>query len=184
MQIYEPREDSELLRKVIKDYSKGVILDMGTGTGILAIAAVKSGAENVDAVDIYEDAVKCAKHNIELNQLSSKVKVWQSDLFSKIPSEKKYDLIIANLPILNYPETDLRFHSLSDPNFQYHKRLFEEVQKYIKENGIVRLAHADLQTDGFEQIESVAKQKGFKLSIIKEIVKNGYKWRNYEFKLE
>lgn len=160
------------------------VLDVGTGTGILAIASARSGAGNVDAIDISEEAVKCAKHNVKLNQLDDKVKVWQSNLFSAVPKENKYDLIIANLPILDYPEQDLRFHSLSDPSFEYHKRLFEEAVDFLNLRGVLQISHTNLQKDGFEKLETLAEEKGFKFQITQEIEHQGYKWRNYEFRLK
>ena len=92
--------------------------------------------------------------------------------------------MIANLPILDYPENDLRFHSLSDPNFQYHERLFEESPDYLTKNGRIQVSHANLSEGGFEKLESLAKAKGFKLKVIQDIEINNYKWRNYEFKLK
>src|SRR3989338_2565592 len=62
--IYEPKEDSFLLEKEVKDYSRGkVVLDMGAGSGILGIAALKSGAKSVVFADVDEEPVNYLKNN-------------------------------------------------------------------------------------------------------------------------
>lgn len=157
------------------------VLDIGTGTGIQAIIAALAGANEVDAVDIYETAVRCARHNVELNALESKVKIYLSDLFNDLP-DKKYDLIIANLPILDCEEKDIRFHSLFDPKFRYHEKLFQEAPRYLANSGRIVLCHANLEDEGFEKIERVAKSHGFRPTITKSIRSLGYEWRNYEFR--
>jgi len=157
------------------------VLDIGTGTGIQAIQATFAGAQEVDAVDIYEGAVECAKHNVRLNGLDGKIKVWQSDLFGNVP-KKQYDLVIANLPIVEADEADRRLHSLFDPQFVYHERLFKESPQYLSDSGRIVLCHADLQDKGFERLEEVALRHEFHPTVTKAINALGYEWRNYEFK--
>jgi len=70
------------------------VLDIGTGTGILAILAAKMGGK-VWAVDILDREVECAKQNALLNKV--KISIVKSDLFREIP-KRKYDVIIANVP--------------------------------------------------------------------------------------
>jgi ribosomal protein L11 methyltransferase len=67
------------------------VLDMGTGTGVLAIMAAKLGAEKVVAVDIDENSVKNARENAEANGVTIDVR-----LGSNVP-EGTYNLIMANI---------------------------------------------------------------------------------------
>ena len=71
-------------------------LDVGTGTGILALAAVKLGAGQVHAFDSDAVAVRTAKQNSRLNGLSKKVRIWRQDILQFEP-ESTYDIIAANL---------------------------------------------------------------------------------------
>jgi ribosomal protein L11 methyltransferase len=71
------------------------VLDVGTGSGILAIAAVKLGAANVLGVDIDELAVKTAVANAEQNQVSDQVVIWQGDL-SSVPA-RQWDVVLVNI---------------------------------------------------------------------------------------
>lgn len=72
------------------------VLDLGTGSGILAIAAAKLKANKVLAVDIDSVAVEVAKENIRRNRMEQLVTVRQGDLLSAAPGEK-FDLIVANI---------------------------------------------------------------------------------------
>lgn len=102
-------ETTQICLNLIEDYIKEAknpkeleILDLGTGSGILAIAAAKEGVIKIDALDIEEDSVNATKTNSEINKVS--FEVFKSDLTSymKGKENKKYDLIIANilLPVL------------------------------------------------------------------------------------
>ena len=69
------------------------VLDVGTGSGILAAAAAKLGAGSVLATDIDPLAVDAARHTARQNQLADVVDVREAS----IPSDERFDLITANL---------------------------------------------------------------------------------------
>ena len=72
------------------------VLDLGTGTGLLAIAAAKLGVKRVTALDNNPLAVQVARHNVELNRCGDAVEVRQVDLMADLP-DMDYDLVITNL---------------------------------------------------------------------------------------
>lgn len=71
------------------------VLDVGTGSGILSIAASLLGASSVNAYDIDPTAVRIAKENADINKCGN-IKVGLSDLLAGV-EDKKYDLICANI---------------------------------------------------------------------------------------
>jgi ribosomal protein L11 methyltransferase len=73
-------------------------LDIGTGSGILAIAAAKLGYDPVEAFDLDPEAVQVARRNARKNRVERKIHFSQQDV-TKLPhrSQKKYSLICANL---------------------------------------------------------------------------------------
>ena len=71
------------LEKYVKPDTK--VFDIGCGSGILAIAAAKLGANDVLAVDLDEVAVKVSKENIELNKVEDKVKALHGNLMEVVP---------------------------------------------------------------------------------------------------
>ncbi len=70
-------------------------LDIGTGTGILAIIAAKMGAEHVEAIDISHDAIIIARDNFAVNECH--FKKLQAIDFDKFKPDIKYDYVAANL---------------------------------------------------------------------------------------
>jgi len=89
----------------------GSVLDLGTGTGLLAVAAAKLGVKKITAVDNNPMACEVAKKNTRLNQCSSQVQVQQSDLVKEDPQTMGYDLVIANL------YKGLLLHLFENPTF-------------------------------------------------------------------
>lgn len=71
------------------------VIDVGTGSGILALAAAKLGAEHVEAYDIDDNAVKSAKENCALNNLDDKIIVANANLLDKTAG--KFDVVLANI---------------------------------------------------------------------------------------
>ncbi len=90
-------ETTSMCIEMIEKYMKqsDTVVDVGCGSGILAIAAGKLGSKHIIAVDIDENAVITARDNIALNGLSSFTDVRQGDLIAVIP--EKADLVVANI---------------------------------------------------------------------------------------
>lgn len=84
----------KLLERFIEP-EEDMILDVGCGSGILAIAAALLGAKGVLAVDIDPIAVTVSKENVELNHLSAKVRVIEGDLTKGL--KERADIVVANL---------------------------------------------------------------------------------------
>ena len=75
--------------------SLGRVVDIGTGSGILAIAALLLGATTVAAVDTDPDALRLAKRNVALNGFEGRVRLSQGDVTSA--ANPPFDVAIANL---------------------------------------------------------------------------------------
>jgi release factor glutamine methyltransferase len=101
-EVYEPQEDSFLLKKYVRNYAKGLVLDVGTGSGIQAIAAAQH-AQKVVAVDINDNALVFAQSQASAEKVRN-VEFRKSDLFSKV--KEKFDLIIFNPPYLPFDEKE------------------------------------------------------------------------------
>ena len=99
-----PRPDSEhlveqTLRLIKKDQAKR-ILDVGVGSGCLSISILKERPYcKCDAIDLSKNALKLAKINANLHQLSDRIKFYKRDVDNFY--NDKYDLIISNPPYIN-----------------------------------------------------------------------------------
>lgn len=76
------------------------VLDLGTGTGILAIAAAKLGASSILAVDIDDDAVRVARRNASMNGIDEQIQFAVGSLDDVLSGRfglKKAPLVLANI---------------------------------------------------------------------------------------
>ncbi len=74
------------------------VLDVGTGTGILSIVAALMGAAEVTAVDIDEEALHYATHNVKQNNVQQ-VRIISAQEWEQQASNTKYDICLANLTL-------------------------------------------------------------------------------------
>lgn len=194
--VFPPRSDySVSSRSVYETFGKldGLqVADIGCGSGIESIVAAMAGAKQVDATDINEAAVECARHNAALNEVGDKIAIYHGDLLSALPKQK-YDLIIANLPIVDFqPERPTGVTAaLYDPGLQLHRRLLSEAKGYLAPDGVITFTHANLQsgkTDtperDFQVLEQLIAESGYE--IVERTAREdlGYRWVNYKIKLK
>jgi release factor glutamine methyltransferase len=154
--IYEPEEDSFLLEKWVKKLVSGKVLDMGTGSGIQAMAANEKGCE-VLAVDINNEAVSLVN--------SKGIDTVQSDLFDNVSG--KFDWIIFNPPYLPEnslePEDSKLITTGGPKGDEVLTEFLADAKRYLKPNGTILLVMSSLTGDPkeiffdykFEDLEKV-----------------------------
>ena len=93
-----------------KYYQGGTLLDVGTGSGILAIAAARLGAKGIVAVDIDPDAVRVARENVSHNGLEEAIEVKKGDLLQGL--SQQFDFAVANIlaPVICMLAAPLKAH--------------------------------------------------------------------------
>lgn len=154
-------ETTRLCLSLMEKYLKKdmTVLDMGTGSGILAIYAAKMGAEKIDAYDIDPVAVKVAKENFVENSVQDKIFCKVSDLMQNADkTREKYDFVCANIV------ADIVI------------RLSECMGDYVKKNGLC--AVSGIIEPQAERVKNAVCQKGFVL--IDELKEND--WCAFVFK--
>ena len=122
-----------------KHYRGGKVLDVGTGSGILAIAAARLGATEVLGVDIDPMAVRVAKENIEKNGLTDVIEVREGDLVAGLDGVK-CDFAVANIlaDVIALLAGPLRRHLTPGAQFVCSGILREredDVKRVLTENG-------------------------------------------------
>ena len=143
-----PRFETELLvEKTIKYIknrydSKIDILDIGTGSGAIAITLDKEVNCNVDAIDISSEALEVAKENNKLN--GTNVNMFISDVFGNV--SKKYDVIISNPPYISNDEEIMDIVKNNEPHIAlyadmdglyFYDKILRECKKYLNDNFII-----------------------------------------------
>jgi methylase of polypeptide subunit release factors len=182
--MFPPKSPYSYSTKILLDsmnLGRQRVLEIGTGCGILSVAAAKQGAY-VDGVDILPECVQFSLDNAIRNGVFQKTRFYYSNMFSNV--EKSYDSIICNLPILEgeLPEQDLRWYSLFDPNFNFHKELFKEGKKIAPR---IIMAHADIAgKEEFNKLEQMAQKYNWQATVNLEKEYAGQIWRSYTFNQE
>ena len=192
--VFPPRSDYSVSSKSVFETFGNLqgleVADIGSGSGVESIVAAMAGAKHVDAADINQQAVDCSKHNVEMNGLQNSIEVFYSDIFSNFP-KKRYDLLIANLPIVNFDAGDSPINqAVYDKGFEIHKRLFAEAKEFLTDNGVITFTHANLQSAktanpdyDFIALEKLIDECGYEIIEKAEREDLSYKWINYKIKL-
>ncbi|MEC7876252.1 MAG: peptide chain release factor N(5)-glutamine methyltransferase [Pseudomonadota bacterium] len=153
--ILIPRPETELLveksLELISTYSLNKILELGTGSGAIAISIASEKSKiNIKATDISDDVIKIARKNANLYEIKN-IKFVKSDWFNNI-KENNYDLIVSNPPYIssNSPSLrncDIRFEPVSalvsgDDGIDDLQKIIQESSNYLRNNGWLIVEHA------------------------------------------
>lgn len=116
------------------DFKNKRVVDVGTGSGILTIAALKLGAKYVLAVDNDENATRVARENIEYNELSEdRWNAETNNLLDEIP--EKFDVIIANIVAdIIISLSDDAWNSLEDKGYFLVSGIISEKWQDVRES--------------------------------------------------
>ena len=149
--VYEPREDSTMLEHHVRQHAKGNVLEVGTGSGIQAIAAAQNkNVASVLATDIQKGVIEYCKKCIK----NKKIKFLQSDLFKNIKGT--FDTIIFNPP---YLPQELKLKDLTieagKKGYEVIERFLDNVNKFLKSDGIILITFSSLTKK--EKIEEFIK---------------------------
>ena len=170
--VYEPGEDSILLMENLVDVRGKKVLDMGTGTGIQAINALKRGCEIALGVDINPYAIRLSRENAELNKVDREGFFFQSDLFKNIDwimeelGIDRFDVILFNAPYLPTSQEE-RLEGYINYAFdggvdgrEVIDRFISEAGRYLKRGGVIQIVQSSLT--GERRTLDMLKRYGFK----------------------
>jgi release factor glutamine methyltransferase len=161
-----PRPETEELVEFLKSQvpssksqinPKLQILDVGTGSGVIALSlAAKFPEAKLYAVDISEDALALARENAARLDLSDRVHFQKSDLLESLP--ERFDLIVANLPYISMQDRDqLAREVLHDPDValfggpsgdELVRKLVEQAPSHLEPGGLLALEIGLGQAEG------------------------------------
>jgi len=154
-----PRQETELVIDILGEKLVGGldVLDVGTGTGALAIAAALELNANVYACDVSKEALNLAKENVILNKVENKVTLVHSDLLSALPSGIKFDAVIANLPYI--PIADAKILQPEVLNGDPHLALFGGTDGLELIRKLLNICSGYLKPNAFVILEIAAGQE-------------------------
>jgi release factor glutamine methyltransferase len=130
------------------------VADVGTGSGILALAAVRAGAASVMAVDINPVAARTAAENARANGLGGRLTAVCSDLLSALAPGRLFDVIISSPPSFPGEPRDIADRSWhAGPNYRDVAPLFEQARERLAPGGrVYLLVSSDSDLDLFSSL--------------------------------
>lgn len=160
-----PRYDTEnIVDRIIKDYEGDKealsVLDMCTGSGCIAISLKKAGFNKVYGIDISDKALEVARLNAIKH--SADIIFMQSDMFSKLSTDLKFDIIVSNPPyiereVIKGLDAEVRLYEPYEAldggvdGLDFYRQILNEAGIYLKKNGSLYLEI------GYNQAESISK---------------------------
>ncbi|MGQ4833305.1 MAG: HemK2/MTQ2 family protein methyltransferase [Candidatus Asgardarchaeia archaeon] len=171
---YPPDEDSYLMLDALNklELSSDIIgLDMGCGSGILTCFLAKR-IKYVFSIDINPYALNCTLNNLILNKLMDRATVFYSNLFSSIPHNLKFNLIVFNPPYLptdEYMRSNIYLDLYSiggKKGVGITLKFLDEAIKYMPIDGKILLLVSSLEDE--QKINKKIVKLGLKSKIISE----------------
>ena len=175
-----PRPETELLveevLKIAKNMGAEKILDIGTGSGAIAISLAFETNAKLVAVDISDGAIEIANKNAKT--LGADVEIIKSDLFEKI--DEKYDIIVSNPPyiktaVLSTLDREVRDHEPilaldgGEDGLDFYRKIIENAPKYLKDDGYVAF---EIGFDQAEDLKRLLKKDFENINVIKDYNKH------------
>lgn len=169
-----PRFETEELVEYTISYIKKMfkekinIIDLGTGSGCIAITLNKKINSNVSAIDISKEALEVAKENAKKNKVE--INFIQNDMLDNISN--KFDVIISNPPYISKNEEIQDIVRKNEPSLAlyadnegmyYYEKIIKQAKKNLKEKFIIAFEIGYMQGD---KIKKLAEQNYPKAEVI------------------
>lgn len=176
-----PRPDTEILvseaKNIIENEKKRSILDIGTGTGCIALTlALETNVQNIDAVDISAEALKIAEKNALYHNLQEKVNFTKSDLFENV--KNKYDIIVSNPPYIPLKDRETlqievreydpytALFTQDEQGIEFYEKILNRTGEFMNDNAVI-LFEIGINQSGL--VKNILENNNFKdIKIIKD----------------
>ena len=169
-----PRPDTEILVEKVLEYKPRKVLDIGTGSGAIAVSLAKYGTESVTAADISTKALETAAKNAKANNVD--VNFVKSDIFENISG--RFDAIVSNppyivrnvIPTLDRQVKDFEPHLALDggeDGLDFYRRIVENAKEHLEPNGLLAF---EIGYDQGEAVSRLVSEAGFaKAAVTKDL---------------
>lgn len=163
-----PRPETEILVEAIIEEAENLrprILDIGTGSGCIAIALAKFLKKaDIVAIDISREAIDVAIQNAKLHKVDKKIRFLHSDLFKHkfFKEDFKFDIIVSNPPYVPRFEIGLFDKKIiREPKIaldggvdglDFYRRLNREANRFLEKEGLLFLELGDGQAERIKEI--------------------------------
>ncbi len=169
--VLAPRMETEILveevLKYLKEHKNAEVLDLGTGSGAIAVTIAKFSNAKVSAIDVSKQALQTAKTNAEKNGV--KVEFIESDMFSKLKNRKKFDVIVSNPPYIRTLDIvgldeEVKNYDPSialdggEDGLKFYRIIAQQAPQHLTKGGMLFL---EIGQGQFKDVEKLLSEAGF-----------------------
>ncbi|MDB5259857.1 MAG: methyltransferase [Candidatus Nomurabacteria bacterium] len=166
--VFWPHDDSKEIVNNMVIHPTDEVLDVCTGSGVIAVFAALKGARKVVALDINPKAIETVNINAKRFNVENVTEGRVSDVFSALKQNEKFDVITCNPPFSDRKVKDenRKFieQTIKDTNLVVHKKLFEGFQKHLKPTGRIYISQSNF--GNIDDMLNLATSSGFKYKLI------------------
>lgn len=180
--VLAPRMETEILvdevLKSVEALKKCEVLDIGTGSGAIAISVAKNSEAKVTALDVSKQALEVAKENARKND--AKVDFLHSDLFSGLKRRKKFDIIVSNPPYIRSLDIEGLDEEVKnydprlaldggDDGLDFYRGIISEAPIHLKKGGEIFF---EIGIGQYRDVKKLLEKQGFSdIKVIKDFNK-------------
>ena len=172
-----PRGETEQLvmrvLDILRSNNTKKVLDIGTGSGCIPCAIAQGGDYYITSVDISSKALEVAKENVKRLELEKKIKLIESDLFSDLDKNTKFDVIVSNppyIPVGTELQKEVTFEPstalfANDNGLEFYEKIIPQSREFLNDNGFIAF---EIGYDQGDAVYKLLEQAGFKNIIIEK----------------
>jgi methylase of polypeptide subunit release factors len=166
---------AEQFIKIISEFhaKPPTFLEIGTGAGYMSVLAILNGASRGTCTDINNDALRNVEENVIKHNLTDRMTIKYSDVFSGINTREKFDIILWNYPFghinKSVEELEILERALMDPFYKSLDMYLKNAHEYLNpDRGRLFLGFSN--TAGYQQsFENIAKKYNWSVHLRNEI---------------
>ncbi|MER7825461.1 class I SAM-dependent methyltransferase [Streptomyces sp. NPDC096097] len=146
-------------------------LEIGCGTGVIAVTAALAGYGRVVAADISPQAVENAAVNAERHGVGDRLSAVHSDLFSGLPEHERFDTVFWSSNYVLAPESyeyrSVHERAYVDTGYRAHRRYLEQAPRWLAPGGVVLLHFSD--RGDLPALHRIADECGRELRVLRSL---------------
>jgi len=152
----------------------GSFLEVGSGSGVVAVTAALRGCRRVTALDVSEVAVENTRRNVARHRVGDTVRVLRSDLFDRLNADEQFDIIFWNSSFVEPPEDYVARSELDsaifDPGYRAHRRFLSSAARHLAPGGRLLLGFGSIGNG--ELLARIAAEAGMH---VRELHSSGHR---------
>lgn len=162
--VFPPYIDSEMIARVMHIEESDEVLDVGSGSGFIAVTAAAS-AKRVVATDINPAAIETIRANAVRHKVADRLSAVQADVFPD--GHGPFDVITFNPPFSDHAAADVVERSVWDPGHAAIRKFMAEVGGHLKPGGRIYISWADFSDLQF--FEALLRKHGMRFARLDEV---------------